>query len=56
MKEKRALLEVLTEGDARLLSWAKAIVDDYFDGPELGDRTELWDFVREAEDGFYDAY
>lgn len=56
MKEKVALLEVLTEGDGRLLREAKAIVADYFDGSELGDRTDLWDFVRAEEEGFYDAY
>ena len=56
MKEKAALLEVLTEGDGRLLRHAKAIVADYYDGSELGDRTDLWDFVRAEEEGFYDAY
>ena len=56
MKEKVVLLEVLTEGDGRLLRHAKTIVADYFDGSELGDRTDLWDFVRAEEEGFYDAY
>ena len=56
MKEKVALLEVLTEGNERLLRWAKELVADYYDGSELGDRTGLWDFVRAEEEGFYDAY
>ena len=56
MKEKAALLEVLTEGNERLLHEARAIVADYYDGSELGDRTELWDFVRAEEEGFYYAY